>query len=156
VNPTDPTQLALLLIKQYEGFRQTAYQDAGGRWTVGWGFTGPDIGPTSTMTIENAAIRLAATVSWLWKRLDQALGRDVNANQGAALLSLAYNVGLGAVERSVLWGMVQAGQWGPAADQFLRFDKIKLPSGAWDTSKGLQARRRAERLLFLTDPIILT
>lgn len=148
--PDQVTQLARLLIKQFEGCRLQAYQDIGGIPTIGYGQTGPAVKLGLTWTQEQADQALNNTLTFLWGRIDQDICRDLLPQQGAAMLSLAYNIGLSALERSTLWGMVQSGQFGPAADQFLRFDRVRLQGGTYEVIAGLQARRKAERDLFLS------
>lgn len=143
-------QLSRLIIAQFEGCKLEAYQDQRGIWTIGFGQTGPTIKQGLTWTQQQADDALDQTLSFLWKRLDHALGRDLLPQQAAAVLSLAYNCGLGALERSEMWKMLQDGQTLPAADRFTSFDKIRLPSGLLQTDVGLLNRRKAERALFLS------
>lgn len=143
-------KLARLVVAQWEGCKLQSYQDQHGTWTIGFGQTGPTVTQGLTWTQEQADAALTNTLTFLWKRLDSDLSRDLLPQQAAAILSLSYNVGLGAVERSTMWGFLQSGQIGPAADALLSFDKIRLPSGLLETSKGLIARRKAERTLFLS------
>jgi lysozyme len=141
-------QLARMLVAQFEGCRLKAYQDITGRWTVGFGQTGPGITADTVWTQQQADQALQNTLSFLWRRVDQAMTRDLNVNQAAALLSLCYNVGLSAVERSNFWNYLQAGQWAPAAMAFETFDKVRTPGGTLVVVPGLLARRKAERALF--------
>jgi lysozyme len=143
-------QLARILIKQFEGCKLEAYQDQRGVWTIGFGQTGPNIKQGLTWTQAQADQALEQTMSFLWKRLDHALGRDLLPQQAAAVLSLGYNIGIGALERSEMWKMLQDGQTGPAAERFTSFDKIRLPSGLLQTDVGLLNRRKAERALFVS------
>lgn len=142
-------QLATLLVKQFEGCRLTAYQDQAGVWTVGWGQTGPKVVKGTAWTQAQADQSLSDALQWLWRRLDSDLGRDLLPQQAAAILSLAYNVGLGALERSDMWRLLQDGQVGPASEHFTRFDKVRLAgSQLLTTDPGLLRRRKAELALF--------
>lgn len=141
-------RIASQLIKASEGFRDVAYRDIAGVWTIGWGFTGAGVGPGVTMSLEDANVKLASSLAFLWRRILKDLNRHLNDNQAAALLSLTYNVGLGAIERSTLWGYIRTGDWQPAADEFLRWDKATV-NGILVVLSGLKARRTAERALFL-------
>ncbi len=149
---SDPVTLAFMLVSQFEGYRDVAYQDGGGTWTVGYGHTGPDVVPGMKTTMEEEAAWTKKRLAWLWQRIDHEAGRDLNCNQAAALLDFAYNEGLGALQRSTVWSNVQDGQWLPAANALMLYDKVRLPSGARETSRGLVARRKAERDLFLAAP----
>lgn len=139
-------------MSQWEGFSETPYLCPAGIPTIGFGRTGPDVSmATAPTTREKEEAWTKARLLWLWKRIDHDVGRDLNENQAAAVLSLCWNIGLGALQRSTLWHFLQDGQPGPAADQFLRWDKAKV-DGLMVSVKGLQARRRAERELFLAAP----
>jgi hypothetical protein len=49
-----------------------------------------------------------------------------------------------------MWQMLQDGQWGPAAEKFSDFCKLKLASGSYSVNLGLVKRRKAERDLFVS------
>lgn len=89
-------------------------------------------------------------------------------NQAAAVVSLGYNIGTGAVCGSTLVRRINAGDWRGAADGFAAWNKVTVPkaqvpayqrrgercapkrAGGWScTVKGLTARRARERALFL-------
>jgi lysozyme len=145
----DPLPLAFIIVARFESFRDKAYADKYGNCTIGFGHTGPDVTQDMVSTLEAETAWTKARLAWLWKRLDHDLGRDINMNQAAALLSLVYNVGFGALERSHMWQMLQDGQWGPAAEKFGDFCKAKTASGTLRADVGLIKRRKAERDLFL-------
>ena len=148
----DPVQTAWLFIAQWEGFRPTPYLDTAKRISIGFGRTGPDVTfATAPTTKEAEETWTKARLAWLWQRIDRDVGRDLNVNQAAALISFAYNCGLAALERSTLWGYVQAGQWLPAASQFVLWDHV-TKDGVKTTDPGLYKRRLAEKALFLSDP----
>jgi lysozyme len=69
---------------------------------------------------------------------------QLSQGQFDACASLAFNIGLGAFERSTLLRMIRAGEMDGAAEQFLRWDK----SGG-KVLPGLIARRRREREMFV-------
>jgi lysozyme len=69
----------------------------------------------------------------------------VNPNQFDALVSFAFNLGVGALAHSTLLHYVNQEMFTVAADQFPRWDY----AGGHE-SAGLQKRRLAERTLFLT------
>jgi len=48
------SQKGIDFIKSFEGLRLTSYQDQAGIWTVGYGSTGPEIGPELTISREAA------------------------------------------------------------------------------------------------------
>lgn len=147
------------IIKRFEGIirdkinpdRVVSYQDSIGVWTIGYGstknpFTGEKV--TQGMVIdENTAL------SWLQEEIKTRVAAikrlikvPVNQNQLDALTSLAYNIGLGAFQRSTLLRLLNANA--PkiqVADQFLRWNK----AGGKEV-RGLTIRRQLERKLFLS------
>lgn len=71
----------------------------------------------------------------------------INENQFSALVSFAFNVGVGALEESTLLALLNSGDYIGASDQFRRWTNAgggELP--------GLITRRKLERDLFLTKP----
>jgi lysozyme len=66
-------------------------------------------------------------------------------NQFGALVSLAYNIGLGAFADSTMRRLLNAKSYEAAAQQFLRWDKCKGKA-----LKGLTKRRQREMELFLS------
>jgi lysozyme len=141
------------LIREAEGFSSTPYRDAAGVATIGYGSTRyPD---DRAVTMADAALSRAAAEALLqtamariWAAVSPRLLRAPNLNQAAALLSLAYNVGAGALSTSLLLAMFNTGDIAGAADQFLRWDKARI-GGVRKSLPGLAARRRRERALFL-------
>jgi hypothetical protein len=69
----------------------------------------------------------------------------VTSNQFSALVSLAYNVGIGALRGSTLLRLLNARDYAGAANQFPRWNR-----GGGRVLPGLVKRRAAERDLFLT------
>jgi lysozyme len=82
-------------------------------------------------------------------RFEKAVGAGVRVpfsqNQYDALVSLAFNIGVGAFSRSTLLRLLNAGKHTEAADQFLRWNK----AGGKEL-KGLTTRRKDERALYLS------
>jgi lysozyme len=79
-------------------------------------------------------------------RLESLIDVPLTGNQFAALVSLAFNIGAGALRRSTLRQKLNAGDYSGAAREFLRWDK-----GGGRVLKGLSRRRYAEMTLFLRD-----
>lgn len=133
------------LIKEFEGCRLKAYLCPAGVPTIGYGATGPDIRLGMTWTQEQADDRLAEDIHQFAAAVDEALQVDCSDNEFAAMVSLAFNIGAGAFERSTLLRMVNTGDFAGAAHQFVRWSKA-----GGRTLPGLLRRREAERDLFLT------
>lgn len=145
-------ELAEPIIKEFEGCRLDAYLCPAGVWTIGWGATRVDGRPVQQgdTISQGAADRLLFdTVSRfgadLLKLIPQA--KDWPPQQLAALVSWAFNVGLGAVEISTLRRRILAGEQPQVvvAQELPRWDKANGKALA-----GLTRRRAAELSLFLS------
>ena len=69
----------------------------------------------------------------------------LTTGQNDALVSFAFNLGLGGVQRSTLRQKILRGETQEAADEFLKFTR-----GGGKILPGLVKRRRDERALFLS------
>lgn len=139
------TNRLLELVKRFEGLRLKAYQDQGGTWTAGYGSTGPDIGPDTVWTLQEAENRLEGALERFQQGVIDLVTVPITENQRDALVSFAYNVGLGALEHSTLLRELNSGQSDAAAQQFQRWSKV----GGIE-NPGLLKRRLAEKALFQT------
>lgn len=140
------------LIKEFEGFKAKAYQDAVGVWTIGYGITAnAGIGvkpiPGMTVTRDQAEKHLDAAVTLFAHQVTQVLTRPANENQFGAMVSLAYNIGPAAFRRSSVLRLFNAGDFDGAAEAFLLWNKA-----GGKVLRGLVRRREAEKKLFLTPP----
>lgn len=151
----DAVKLAIeVLIKPFEGYakrlpdgRCQAYPDpASGAepWTIGWGSTGKHVKPDTTWTeaqaqqeLENEVLNFAVGLL----KLSPVLWR-VSDYKFAALISFAYNCGLGNYRISTLKKRVDAQDWFGAQEEILKWNKA---SGR--VMKGLTRRRNAESVL---------
>ena len=134
------------IIKQFEGCKLTAYQCPAGIWTIGWGSTGAGIKKGVKWSQAYADARLDEDIERFKSGVDSLVTVKLNKNQLDALTSFAYNLGLGALKRSTLLKVLNAGNFNEAANQFLRWDKAN-----GKTLSGLTRRREAERNLFLSE-----
>ena len=133
----------LKLIKEFEGYAGTAYQDQGGRWTVGFGSAGVDIVKDLTWTQEQAEERLLQDISLVCKEVDALLKQPLSDSEYSALVCFTYNVGSGNLAKSTLLNCINLLHKDQAASEFLRWDKINgVPN------PGLLRRRQAEKALF--------
>lgn len=141
----------IALIKRSEALRLDAYQDAVGVWTIGYGWTGPVEGiPVHGGMIisqDTAEILLRNGLLQYERAINQLVTATLNQNQFDALVSLAYNIGLGAFERSTLLKKLNDGDMDGAAAEFLRWNKA-----GGKVLPGLDTRRKAEATLFQTIP----
>lgn len=153
--------VAETIIKAAEGLRLKAYLCPAGVWTIGWGCTrrpdGHAIEPGQVITLQEAEEYLQASMGHIWAQLQAsgAVTRTPNVNQAAALLSLAYNIGVGVhdgvkgdLADSSLLASFDAGNDAAAAQHFLDWDKARV-NGVLVVLPGLVTRRTTERDLFL-------
>ena len=144
---------ALAIIREFEGFKAEAYLDNLAKpplWTIGYGTTeraGVGIVPRPGMVIsrEQAETYLQMAVDKFARQMLPHITRPINENQFGAFVSLAYNIGPGAFQRSSALRRFNAGDIPGAADAILMWDKA-----GGKVLRGLQRRRQAERALFLT------
>ncbi len=141
----------LLAIAGYEGYSATAYKDTGGISTVGFGHTGPEVKPGTRVTVVQALNTLGRDVGKTERALQSCLGDDVllTQNEWDAYVTLAYNVGAGAVCRSSIKPKLKAGQYQAACETILGFNKVRV-NGKLVESKGLTNRRKGEYLKCIT------
>lgn len=140
----DPA-LAAGFISSFEGCKLTAYKCAAGVWTIGYGHTqGVREGDTCTQDLAN---------SWLIDDIRETqlllahyVNVPVSEGEFIALVSLAFNVGVGALMKSKLLRKLNSGDRDGAAEEFLDFDIANGKKVA-----GLTRRRKAEHDLFLKD-----
>lgn len=139
------------IIKSSESLRQRAYRCPAGKWTIGYGDTGPSVRPGLTITEAEAEERLARRLAFEFEPgVEQLLAVSVSGNQFSALVSFAYNTGLQALAESTLLRKLNAGDYDGAANEFPRWNKKRDASGHMIVLPGLTIRRAAERELFLT------
>jgi lysozyme len=151
---TDAIALAMGLVTRFEGFRGVPYRDAAGIATIGYGATRYKDGRAVTlrdppMTRDAARALLQDQLQKVCACIAPGFAQPPNPNQGAAMLSLAYNIGAAAFSASTLLRKINAGDVAGAADQFLVWDKAHV-NGVMTALPGLAARRAAERALFLS------
>lgn len=140
------SQRGLDLIKQFEGLKLTAYLCPAGVPTIGYGTTkGVRMG--QTITAAEAERMLAQDVEKFAKGVREAVKVPLEQHEFDALVSLAYNIGLGAFRTSTLLRLLNAGDKEAAAKQFDRWNKAGGKPLA-----GLTRRRAAERKLFEGKP----
>lgn len=135
----------IALIQRSESCRLRAYLCPAGVWTAGFGATGPDIGPDTVWTQEQADERFVRDLQRFEREVESLLTFEPTSNEFSALVSFAYNVGVGALAKSTLLRKFNAGDIEGAANEFLRWNKA-----AGKVLAGLTRRREAERDLFLS------
>jgi lysozyme len=156
---TTINEAGLDLIKHFEsclkpigGGKYKAYPDPAHGWgvpTIGWGTIQY---PDGTKVRQGDIITQARADELLaWEVAEKAAGvralvtSEMNADQFSALVSFAYNLGLGNLKKSTLLKRVNASEWTRAADEFRKWNKA-----AGQVLPGLTRRRLSERNLFLS------
>lgn len=140
---------ALYLIKHYEGLKLEAYQDAVGVWTIGWGHT-KTAKRGMVVTESQAEQLLLDDIAEHARGVAGALKVKVKQHQFDALVSFAFNLGVGALRGSTLLKLLNDGNERAAASQFDRW----VYAGGQKLS-GLVKRRTSERILFVTGKLEL-
>jgi lysozyme len=142
---SDPVnQVTIDLVKRNEGCKLAAYQDSVRVWTIGYGHTGDDVAEGLQITQDQAEQLLRRDLEKFQDGVDDAVSGDTSDNQFGAMVSLAFNIGLGHFKTSTVLREHNAGNHQTAADAFLLWNKAGgrvLP--------GLDRRRREERDLYL-------
>lgn len=137
------------LLHAFEGCKLKAYPDpktGGDPWTIGYGHTGPDVKPGLVWTQEQADAAFRKDLAKFEAGVLALVKVQLNQAQFDALVSFAYNLGLGALGKSTLLKHVNTGRFRLAADQFLLWISKGTPA-----ERGLRRRRAAERSLFMGD-----
>ena len=102
------TEKGINLIKEFEGLRLTAYQDSVGVWTIGYGNTfyedGSRVSEGDRINKSRADYLFRSIVD---KFADQVCNSLTNPDrvsdaQFSAMVSLSYNIGIGAFNGSTL------------------------------------------------------
>jgi lysozyme len=133
-------------IRQWEGCELTAYNDIGGRLSVGIGHLvtdDDDITLGDTITQQEADDFFNDDFSYAADSVKDLVHVTLNDNQLIALVSLVFNIGVGAFSSSTLLKILNAGDFAGAAQEFLKWDHC---NGV--VSQGLLNRRKAEMALF--------
>lgn len=136
-------KLGIDLIKDFEGCKLTSYQCSAGVWTIGYGHTGSDVEQGMTIAPEQAEALLRKDLNKFETGVTTLVKVSLNQNQFDALVSFAYNCGLGALKESTLLKKVNAKDFTQASQEFLKWDKCNGKS-----LPGLTRRRKAEQTLF--------
>ena len=131
------------LIKLYEGCKLTAYRCPAGVWTIGYGHTTAAGEPTVVEGMKITAVEATNILKRDLKKFEQGVDESVTVplsqNQFDALVSFAFNVGLGALRKSTLLRKLNAGDYAAVPAELMKWTKAggkELP--------GLVKRRRAE------------
>lgn len=136
------------LIKQFEGCKLKAYKCPAGLWTISWGLTfypdGTKVKEGDVITQQQAEDYFNAIVDDFAKKVDALIKSNVSDNNFSALVSFAYNVGMGNFQRSTLLRKVNANP----KDKTILAEFKKWTRANGEVLKGLVRRRDAEAKLY--------
>ena len=155
------SEAGIQLIKSFEGCHNQPYKCPASLWTVGYGrVLYPD--QARLKTGERAAYPLRSEHNRVFANdeIDALLEADLLRFEAGvlrlcpatvdrqchldAVVSFAFNVGLGNLQSSTLRMKYNRGDYDGAADEFLKWNKA-----GGKVLRGLERRREAERALFL-------
>ena len=142
------SQNGIDLIKHFEGLRLVSYQDVAGIWTIGYGHTGPEVGPNQRISEDEAEAILRKDIRHFEDGVDRHVDIEIDQNQFDALVSLAYNIGLNAFRKSTALRLLNRGDFFGAAEAITWWNKATI-GGVKREIMGLVRRRAAESALFL-------
>lgn len=125
-------------VKEKEGFRMNAYQDAVGVWTIGFGST-KGVKEGDHISLENAEKLLSEELRGYQayvERYSVRVGYHWNENQVEALTSFIYNLGKGALN--------QVTQDGTRSDEVIAEKMLLYVNAGGRPLPGLITRRKEE------------
>jgi GH24 family phage-related lysozyme (muramidase) len=137
------SRVGIDLIKSFEGCELHAYKCAAGVWTIGYGHTA-GVKEGDKITHSQADAFLAQDLNHFEDGVMELI-RRATQSQFDAMVSFAFNLGLGNLRKSTLLKYHNKGLYLDAAAQF----------GCWKYAQGrvllgLVRRREAERKLYLS------
>lgn len=144
----------LKFIKSFEGLRLSPYQCSANAWTIGWGHTRKVDSTGATINGKKLPIITEAIAEDLLlediMQFELAVNRLVQVpltqNQFDALVSFAFNLGAGALQKSTLLKKLNKGDYKGAAKEFKRWNKA-----GGRVINGLITRRKEEAEMFAND-----
>jgi lysozyme len=156
------SKAALKMIQHHEGTRLKPYRCPAALWTIGVGHVlYPEQGKMKVEDRIAYPIKPEDNRRFSQEEVDGILAKDLErfvagvlrycpsagSRQGwmDALVSFAFNVGLGTLQRSTLRQKHNRGDYAGAADEFLKYTKAN-----GKVLKGLVTRRNDERALYMS------
>lgn len=139
---------AVCEIARSEGCKLKAYRCPAGVWTIARGRT-KGVKPGDTCTIEQADQWFLEDLTEFSEGVKEKLTRPATLNELGAMVSLAYNIGLGGFERSTVLKKHNAGDSQSAARAFALWNQATV-NGKRQVLPGLTARRAREAALYLS------
>jgi lysozyme len=134
----------LAYITKEEGYRNKAYKDTKGLWTIGVGHlikSDEQHLINATLTDEQVKELLKSDLKWCSEAVETSVKVPLTQKQFDALYSLCFNIGETAFKKSTVVRRLNANDYKGAADA------IEM----WNKPAVLIPRRKREKALFLAD-----
>lgn len=136
------------LIQGFEGLKLNAYKDSAGIPTIGYGnityIDGTKVKMGDKINQENADKTFQYYADKFANQVDAVVTATVNQNQFNALVSLAYNIGIGAFSKSTLLKKVNSN----SCDTSIKTEFMKWVNAGGKKIQGLVNRRAKEAELY--------
>jgi lysozyme len=136
------TKSTLSFITEEEGYRNKAYKDSKGLWTIGVGHlikADEQHLLTATLTDQQVEDLLKSDLKWCSEAVERSVKVPLTQPQFDALYSLCFNIGETAFRKSTVVRKLNENDLPGAADAILMWNKPAV----------LKKRRERERALFL-------
>lgn len=143
---TEARDLALEIIKDFEGFVEHKYTCPAGITTIGYGLTGEYINGRTKITKSEASQELVKIYDDLYKRIDKNIDVDLTEAQMGALVSLGFNLGITRLLKSSLIKDIHSGDFD--SQDILKYSYARNKNGERVKLRGLENRRYHEMYLF--------
>jgi len=136
------------LVKSFEGCFLNAYLCPAKVWTIGYGSTkytnGKSVKQGDKITQQEAETLLSDTLDEFSKGVSKLIKVELNDNQFSALVSFAFNLGVGALSKSTLLKKVNSNP----NDKTIEQEFMKWVNAGGKKLNGLVRRRTAESKLY--------
>lgn len=99
----------------------TAYKCPADKQTIGYGHTGSDVTKGMKITADYAETLFRKDIAPIEAWVNKTVKVPITQGQFNAIVDLAFNVGIGAVEKSTLMRMLNSGNYLGAGVQLLRW-----------------------------------
>jgi GH24 family phage-related lysozyme (muramidase) len=137
------------LVKGCEGLELTAYYDAVGVLTIGWGHTGSDVYEGMQINEAQAQALFNRDIVYFEDAVNRLVKVPLNENQFSALVSFVYNIGDGGFADSTALRRLNQGDYAGCCEAMQWWTK----GNGGEVLAGLVTRRKAEVRLFNT-PVV--
>lgn len=136
------------LIKGFEGLKLNAYQDSVGIWTIGYGNItyedGSKVKKGDVISKEKADSLFNFYADKFATKVFSLIKKDLTQNQFNSIVSLAYNIGTGALSNSTILRKLNLNPNDPS----IKTEFLKWVKAGGKTIQGLVNRRVKESELY--------